>query len=223
MSETSSSSTSTSSCNVLVVDDHPLFRKGVVQLLELDPIFRCAGEAGTYDAAMEGVRKTDPDLVLLDLNMKGTSGIEILSAIKKHDPGIKVIMLTVSDSPSDLLQAIRSGADGYLLKDLEPSEILESLHRAIDGVTVLSPSLMSALASVLKQDGQAERTISALTERECNVLKGISSGQSNKVIARNLGISDGTVKVHVKHVLKKLHFRSRVEAAIWVKENDIVL
>ncbi|MCD8340317.1 MAG: two-component system response regulator NarL [Burkholderiales bacterium] len=215
--------TDSSSCNVLVVDDHPLFRKGVVQLLQLDPMFHCAGEAGTYDAAMEGVRKIDPDLVLLDLNMKGTSGIEILSAIKKHDPGIKVIMLTVSDSPSDLLQAIRSGADGYLLKDLEPSEILESLKRAVEGVTVLSPSLMSALASVLKQDSPSERSIASLTDRERAVLKGISSGQSNKVIARNLGISDGTVKVHVKHVLKKLNFRSRVEAAIWVKENDIQL
>ncbi len=207
---------------VLVVDDHPLFRRGVVQLLQLDDSFQCVGEAGTFDSAMEMVRRNELDMVLLDLNMKGTSGIEILSAIKAYDPSIRVVMLTVSDSPSDLVQAIRSGADGYLLKDLEPSEILENLHRAFEGITVLSPSLMSALAQSFKQEiNESSRSISLLTDRELAVLQGISQGMSNKAIARHLNISDGTVKVHVKHVLKKLKFRSRVEAAIWVTEHDI--
>ncbi len=209
---------------IFVVDDHPLFRRGVVQLLGLDDTFDCVGEAGTFDSALEGVRRYSPDLVILDLNMKGTSGVEILAAIKEYDPSIRVIMLTVSDSPHDLVQTIRTGADGYLLKDLEPSEILEYLHKAVDGVTVLSPSLMSALADSLKQDSiNAERSISSLTDRELAVLKGISQGLSNKAIAKQLDISDGTVKVHVKHVLKKLKFRTRVEAAIWVTEHDIKL
>ena len=156
--------------------------------------------------------------------MKGTSGIEILSAIKNHDPSIKVVMLTVSDSPNDLLQAIKTGADGYLLKDLEPEEILENINRAIEGQVVLSPVLTNALAEALKEKkDEPSRSLQGLTEKELMVLKGISQGLSNKLIARELNISDGTVKVHVKHILKKLNFHSRVEAAIWVSENNIKL
>ena len=209
---------------IFVVDDHPLFRKGVVQLLQLNPNFQVIGEAGTFEAAVAGITSKEPDLVLLDLNMKGTSGIEILSAIKKHAPSIKVVMLTVSDSPNDLLQAIKTGADGYLLKDLEPEEILENINRAIEGQVVLSPVLTNALAEALKEKrDESSRSLQGLTEKELMVLKGVSQGLSNKLIARELNISDGTVKVHVKHILKKLNFHSRVEAAIWVSENNIKL
>ena len=208
---------------IFVVDDHPLFRKGVVQLLQLNPNFQVIGEAGTFEGAVAGITSKEPDLVLLDLNMKGTSGIEILSAIKNHDPSIKVVMLTVSDSPNDL-QAIKTGADGYLLKDLEPEEILENINRAIEGQVVLSPVLTNALAEALKEKkDEPSRSLQGLTEKELMVLKGISQGLSNKLIARELNISDGTVKVHVKHILKKLNFHSRVEAAIWVSENNIKL
>ena len=209
---------------IFVVDDHPLFRKGVVQLLQLNPNFQVIGEAGTFEAAVAGITSKEPDLVLLDLNMKGTSGIEILSAIKKHDPSIKVVILTVSDSPNDLLQAIKTGADGYLLKDLEPEEILENINRAIERQVVLSPVLTNALAEALKEKrDEPSRSLQGLTEKELMVLKGVSQGLSNKLIARELNISDGTVKVHVKHILKKLNFHSRVEAAIWVSENNIKL
>ena len=209
---------------IFVVDDHPLFRKGVVQLLQLNPNFQVIGEAGTFEGAVAGITSKEPDLVLLDLNMKGTSGIEFLSAIKNHDPSIKVVMLTVSDSPNDLLQAIKTGADGYLLKDLEPEEILENINRAIEGQVVLSPVLTNALVEALKEKkDEPSRSLQGLTEKELMVLKGISQGLSNKLIARELNISDGTVKVHVKHILKKLNFHSRVEAAIWVSENNIKL
>ncbi len=207
---------------IFVVDDHPLFRKGVVQLLRLNSQFQVIGEAGTYEAAITGITSKEPDLVLLDLNMKGTSGIEILSSIKNFDPSIKVVMLTVSDSPNDLLQAIKTGADGYLLKDLEPEEILENIKRAVEGQVVLSPVLTNALAEALKEKKEEpSRSLHGLTEKELMVLKGVSQGLSNKLIARELDISDGTVKVHVKHILKKLNFHSRVEAAIWVSENNI--
>ena len=207
---------------IFVVDDHPLFRKGVVQLLRLNSQFQVFGEAGTYEAAITGITSKEPDLVLLDLNMKGTSGIEILSSIKNFDPSIKVVMLTVSDSPNDLLQAIKTGADGYLLKDLEPEEILENIKRAVEGQVVLSPVLTNALAEALKEKKEEpSRSLHGLTEKELMVLKGVSQGLSNKLIARELDISDGTVKVHVKHILKKLNFHSRVEAAIWVSENNI--
>lgn len=207
---------------IFVVDDHPLFRKGVVQLLRLNSQFQVIGEAGTYEAAITGITSKEPDLVLLDLNMKGTSGIEILSSIKNFDPSIKVVMLTVSDSPNDLLQAIKTGADGYFLKDLEPEEILENIKRAVEGQVVLSPVLTNALAEALKEKKEEpSRSLHGLTEKELMVLKGVSQGLSNKLIARELDISDGTVKVHVKHILKKLNFHSRVEAAIWVSENNI--
>lgn len=214
--------TDTTKHHVLVVDDHPLFRKGVVQLLQLDSSFTVDGEAGTYEEAIEKFEHFHPSLVLLDLNMKGTNGIEILSAIKSRDPSTRVIMLTVSDNPTDLVQAIRSGVDGYLLKDQDPDEILSKIKMAVEGKTVLSPQLMSALSASLKQDDHAlaKRELKELTNREIAVLQCIAKGMSNKAIARELDISDGTVKVHVKHVLRKLSFRSRVEAAVWMAEKE---
>lgn len=151
--------------------------------------------------------------------MKHTSGVEILTAIKTFDPSIRVIMLTVSDSPSDLLQCFQNGADGYLLKDQEPEQILEDIQKAAKGQTVLSASMNQALAECLREESfSKERRLSELTEREKSVLKLIAQGKTNKEIGKALEISDGTVKVHVKHVLHKLSFRSRVEAAVWAKE-----
>jgi two-component system nitrate/nitrite response regulator NarL len=155
--------------------------------------------------------------------MKGTSGIEILSSIKRFDPSIRVIMLTVSDNPQDLIQAIRAGVDGYLLKDLDPDEILKSLRQGIDGKTVLSPTMMRALADTFKNETAQEteyRNLDELTNREKAVLQCVAKGLSNKAIAQQLQISDGTVKVHVKHVLRKLNFRSRVEAAVWMADQE---
>ena len=186
--------------DIIVVDDHPLFRRGVIQLLKMDPSFNVVAEAGDFEAAMVAVRERDPDIVLLDLNMKHTSGVEILTAIKTFDPSIRVIMLTVSDSPSDLLQCFQNGADGYLLKDQEPEQILEDI------------------LFFREESFSKERRVSELTEREKSVLKLIAQGKTNKEIGKALEISDGTVKVHVKHVLHKLSFRSRVEAAVWAKE-----
>lgn len=133
--------------DIIVVDDHPLFRRGVIQLLKMDPSFNVVAEAGDFEAAMVAVRERDPDIVLLDLNMKHTSGVEILTAIKTFDPSIRVIMLTVSDSPSDLLQCFQNGADGYLLKDQEPEQILESRKRPNSSLCVDE----SGLSRVLKR------------------------------------------------------------------------
>lgn len=204
---------------VVVVDDHPLFRRGVVQLLKMDSLFEDIHEAGNFEGALKSVRETDPDLVLLDLNMKGTGGIQILSAIKELDPSIKVVILTVSDAPADVIQCLRNGADGFLLKDQEPEDILANIKMAMEGENVLSPSLTNALAQTLKEvPNFGKRELSSLTDREHNVLRLISQGKSNKIIARELDISEGTIKVHVKHVLRKLSFHSRVEAAVWYSE-----
>lgn len=207
---------------ILVVDDHPLFRKGVVQLLAMDPAFEVVGEAGDFASAVRLAAEKDPDLTLLDLNLKGSGGLEILAAMKDEDPSRRVVMLTVSDAPEDLMAAIRAGADGYLLKDTEPEELLERVRGALDGRTVISDALTEALAGALRDEARgARRDLRDLTEREVAVLRCIAAGQSNKVIARNLSITEGTVKVHVKHLLKKLGFRSRVEAAVWASGHGL--
>ena len=208
--------------SVLVVDDHPLFRRGVSQLLQLDPAIDVIGEAGDYESAIRLAAERDPDLTLLDLNLKNSGGLEILAALKKDDPSRRVVMLTVSDAPEDLMAAIRTGADGYLLKDMEPEQLLARVRDALEGRTVISETLTAALAAALRDEARGERRdVKDLTDRELAVLKCLAGGQSNKVIARSLSITEGTVKVHVKHLLKKLGFRSRVEAAVWASERGL--
>ena len=130
---------------IIVVDDHPLFRRGVIQLLKMDPSFNVVAEAGDFEAAMVAVRERDPDIVLLDLNMKHTSGVEILTAIKTFDPSIRVIMLTVSDSPSDLLQCFQNGADGYLLKTADEDEFLVAIRALLKGRKYISTELTGSM------------------------------------------------------------------------------
>ncbi len=208
---------------VLIVDDHPLFRRGVAQLLAMDPEIQVVGEAADQAGALAMARRHEPDLILLDLNLKGESGIDILSALKEEDAARRVVMLTVSDAPDDLMQAIRAGADGYLLKDMEPEDLLERVREALTGTTVISDALAGRLAAALRAEAQdsarkSERDLALLTDREQAVLRCLADGQSNKLIARTLSITEGTVKVHVKHLLKKLNFRSRVEAAVWATQ-----
>ena len=206
---------------VVLIDDHPLFRKGVGQLLALDSTFRVVGEAGDGATGVERVRALDPDLVLLDLNMKGMGGIATLAAIKADMPHVRVIVLTVSDSRDDLTAAIRAGADGYLLKDTDPEQVVEHLRRGIQGELVVSDSLAGALVQALRAQvrapdaSESADAADALTDREREILRALATGRSNKMIARELSIAEGTVKVHVKNVLRKLGLRSRVEAAVW--------
>ncbi|MCA3219741.1 MAG: two-component system response regulator NarL [Burkholderiales bacterium] len=213
---------------VLIVDDHPLFRRGVAQLLAMDPEIEVIGEAAHGAAAVELARAKEPDLILLDLNLKSAAGsaeigIDVLTALKDDDPARRVVMLTVSDAPDDLMHAIRAGADGYLLKDMEPEDLLARVREALTGTTVISDALAGRLAAALPAEAQdigrkAERDLSSLTDREQAVLRCVAEGQSNKLTARTLNITEGTVKVHVKHLLKKLGFRSRVEAAVWATQ-----
>jgi len=211
---------------VLVVDDHPLFRKGVVQLLAMEPSIEVVGEAGNRAQALALVQQHEPDLILLDLNLKAESGLDILAAIKADDPSRRVVMLTVSDAAEDLMGAIRAGADGYLLKDMEPEQLLDRVRASLAGETVIGETLAARLASALRQEAQdsaagLRRDLSLLTEREQQVLRCLADGQSNKRIARTLSITEGTVKVHVKNLLKKLSFRSRVEAAVWMAQQAL--
>lgn len=208
--------------SVVIVDDHPLFRKGLRQLLELDEQFTLLGEAASGPEGIEQIGLHRPDLVLLDLHMRGMNGIETLKAIKADDVERLVIMLTVSDAEDDLVAALRNGADGYLLKDMEPEELLLKLSGAARGRVMLDDAMTGRLAETLRGDSARVTPDSVdLTERETEILTLIASGLSNKLIARELSISDGTVKVHVKHLLRKLNLRSRLEAAVWAHEHGV--
>ena len=205
---------------VLVIDDHPLFRKGAEQLISLDEDFELAGEATNGERGVELTRQLKPDVVLLDLNMQDMDGIAVLKQLKAKEHEQVVIMLTVSNAEDDIIAALRCGADGYLLKDMEPEEILIKLRRAIGGQTVLDESISTLLANVLRNENRSPPLNQIeFTSREKQIVSLIAEGKSNKAIARELGISDGTVKVHVKNVLRKLNLSSRLEAAVWAFEH----
>ena len=201
---------------ILVIDDHPLFRKGVGQLIAIAPHLELVGEASNGEDGVAMARELDPDLVLLDLHMTGMSGIQTLKAIRDAGLDCRVVILTVSDSADDLVAAIRSGADGYLLKDMEPEDLLAAVDDTLNGRTVISDRLNGLLARAIREEAAAkQRDTAALTDREREILQGLAQGLSNKLIARSLEITEATVKVHVKNLLKKLGFRSRLEAAVW--------
>jgi two-component system nitrate/nitrite response regulator NarL len=205
---------------LIVIDDHPLFRRGVADLIGMQPSLRLVGAAASGEEGLALVAEHAPDLVLLDLNMRGMDGLETLQRIKASGCDTRVIMLTVSDNETDVVAALRAGADGYLLKDMEPEEILQQLTDAAGGRLAVSPRLTELLARALRQDPHPRDPESAqLTEREAQILRLVSAGKSNKMIARTLDITEGTVKVHVKNLLKKLNLRSRVEAAVWAVEH----
>lgn len=204
----------------VVIDDHPLFRKGVADLIGMAPGLLLVGEAADGESGIRVVETTHPDLILLDLNMKGLDGIETLKRLREFDPEVRVVMLTVSDDEEDVVAALRAGADGYLLKDMEPEEILASLERVTQGRLALSDRLVDLIARALREEPSPARLSEAgLTPREEEILGLLERGYSNKLIARDLDLSVGTVKVHVKHVLKKLRLKTRVEAAVWAVQN----
>lgn len=201
---------------ILIVDDHPLFRKGVIQLIQAVPEFKFVGEAANGQDGIRLAHELQPDMILLDLNMKGMNGIEVLKAIKDAGLDSRVIMLTVSDLAEDLVAALQSGADGYLLKDMEPEDLMAHLTEAARGKIALTPRLTQLLAASLRDMSRPRSPDEAgLTDQENRILELIADGKSNKLIAKELNIAEGTVKVHVKHLLKKLNLRSRVEAAVW--------
>ncbi|MDP2833936.1 MAG: two-component system response regulator NarL [Pseudomonadota bacterium] len=204
---------------LLVIDDHPLFRKAILQLVNMTGDFEVVGEASSGREGLELAQSLQPDMILLDLNMKEMNGIEVLKVIKSWGLDSRVVMLTVSDEASDLIAALRAGADGYLLKEMEPEDLFAKLKDAAAGQVILTERLTRLLAHSLREDGKPKDPAQAgLTEQESRILDLIAQGKSNKLIARELNIADGTVKVHVKHLLRKLNLRSRVEAAVWAVE-----
>lgn len=204
---------------VIIIDDHPLFRRGLTQLLATLPCFELLGEASCGKDGIALVKATRPDLLLLDMNMKDMSGLDVLRELKNDELDTRIVMITVSDQAADLIAALRAGADGYLLKDIEPEQMLENLQSVVDGRIIVSETLTHLLAVALRQQKRPPNPEEAgLTEQELRILERIANGKSNKLIGKELDIAEGTVKVHVKHILRKLNLRSRVEAAVWSVE-----
>lgn len=205
---------------VMLIDDHALFRRGVRQIMSDDSNFEIVGEAASGSEGLACALTLQPDMVLIDLNMKGMDGLETLRRFKATGLGARCIVLTVSDAEEDLLEALRAGADGYLLKDMEPEDLCSSLLKASMGTTVLQDRLTDVLKNVALEPTYKKHTSDGeLTEREREILQCLADGLNNKSIARTLGISSTTVKVHVKNVLRKLNLSSRLEAAVWKHQN----
>ena len=207
---------------ILLIDDHPMLRSGVKQLISLEPQLKVIGEASNGQQGIELAEKLDPDLILLDLNMPGMNGLETLDQLRTRTLSGRVVVFSVSNHEDDVISALKRGADGYLLKDMEPEDLLRSLHQAAAGQVVLSEALTPVLAASLRESRpSSERDVQQLTPRECDILKLIAQGLPNKMIARKLMITESTVKVHVKHLLKKMKLKSRVEAAVWVLQEKV--
>lgn len=214
--------TGMSPASILLIDDHPLLRKGVKQLIDLEDNIQVVGEASNAHEGLEKALELDPDLILLDLNMPEINGIETLKMLRDADVTSRVVVFTVSDNEEDVVAALKAGADGYLLKDMEPESLLRNLEQAALGKMVISDRLTALLAQAL-QSGRTNKNADteSLTPREKQIIKLISAGLPNKLIARKLNITEGTVKVHVKHLLKKLRLRSRVEVAVWAVQEGL--
>jgi len=201
---------------VLLIDDHTLFRLGLKNLLERSGI-EVVGAASTGKEGLEMIHSTDPDVILLDMRMPDMDGLEVLRQLRESGVTIPISMLTTSNEEHDLIESLRNGSQGYLLKDMDPEELVAALHKIVDGETIVAPQLAGTLARALQgkpEEPEQKTPLSELTPRELEILEHLAIGQSNKVIARELGITDGTVKLHVKSVLRKLDVRSRVEAAV---------
>ena len=208
---------------VLIIDDHALFRVGLQGLLEQ----RGIEVADAVASGIEGIQRAQelqPDIILLDLRMPDMGGLEVLQKLREMETSIPVVMLTTSNDESDLIKSLRSGAQGYLLKDMEPDELVSALRDIENGKNVVAQDLTDALARMVQGDSNVvddDGPFSDLTPREMEILCLLAEGQSNKLIARNLGISDGTVKLHVKAILRKLGIHSRVEAAVIAVEQGL--
>lgn len=199
---------------VILVDDHPLMRRGISQLLELDSRFTVVAEASNGTEALAEAGRLSPDVILLDLHMKGLSGLDTLKALRNEGVAARILVLTVSDARNDIYAMLDAGADGYLLKDSEPETLLQQIVAGAQGDNVYSSVVRDYLAT---RTGNSD-PFQTLTERETDVLQQVARGLSNKEIASTLHISEETVKVHIRNLLRKLDVRSRVAATVlWLE------
>ena len=212
---------------VLLVDDHTLFRSGIRLLLQAQPDFEIVGEAADGLDAVKRARQLQPDVVLLDLNLPGLSGLEALPLIGEDSPNSAVLVLTVSEEAQELVAALQAGARGYLLKNIDADVLTSSIRKAARGEDVIAEVMTAKLVAQVRNrtappaatsNGEREK----LTPREREILQSLARGESNKEIARRFDLAESTVKIHVQNILKKLHLNSRVQAAVFAVEHGWV-
>ncbi|WP_028357796.1 response regulator [Brackiella oedipodis] len=214
----------TSKPRILLIDDHSLFRSGLKFLIQSTDTFEVCDEAVNGLDGIKKMQQSQPDIVLLDLNMPVMNGLEALPLLLQIKPQTPIIMLTVSENAADLAECMRLGASGYLLKNINIDFLNSSLEHALQGDSVLSPEMTSKMLAQLRQRDPQKKTMGpdALTKREKEILHWLAMGSSNKEIAKGLQISESTIKVHVQNILKKLQLSSRVQAAIYAVEHGLV-
>jgi two-component system nitrate/nitrite response regulator NarL len=211
---------------LLLIDDHALCRRGLAELLTRTAAIEVVATSGNAEEAQRLVRECAPDLVVLDLRMTPTDGLTLLKRLREQGCTTPVVILTMSDARTDVAEALRLGVQGYLLKDMEPDAIADAIWRAAQGELVMAPAVAAKLGDILRDKQSAnehENAIRQLTGRERQILAHVAAGRSNKAIARALGISHDTVKLHVRHILAKLSLSSRVEAAVFAVEHRVTL
>lgn len=211
---------------VLIVDDHTLFRSGIKLLLQRQSGFEVVGEAGDGLEGAKLAKRLKPDVVLLDLHMPGSGGLDTLPLLKEEAPQSQVVMLTVSEDAEDLLEALRMGARGYLLKNIDTDFLLDSIRRAAAGESVMSAQMAGKLADAMRVPAKgktAAADTNKLSPREREIIVMLARGASNKEIARTLALAESTVKIHVQGILRKLNLASRVQAAVYAVEHGLVV
>lgn len=206
---------------IIVVDDHALFRRGLISLLEEMPEFHVVGEAVNGQEALAVIERVQPDVVLLDINMPVMDGIQALGAIRKTDINRKVLMLTISQNDDDLIGAIVAGANGYILKNTEPEVLKNTILQVQAGNSVLSPEITARVLQAVRRS-QTDRNRGLLSEREVDVLKCLARGQTTTQIAGVLFISENTVKTHIRHILEKMEVNNRAEAVARAAQMDLI-
>jgi DNA-binding NarL/FixJ family response regulator len=212
---------------VIIADDHALFRRGLQMVLESEDDIEVLGEAGDGEEAIQQATEHMPDLVLMDVRMPARGGIEATREIKDALPHVKILMLTISDEEEDLYDAIKAGASGYLLKEISIEEVADAIRKVHAGQSLISPSMASKLlnefAAMAKKDEEKQQMPAPrLTEREMEVLTLVAQGLNNRDIAKELFISENTVKNHVRNILEKLHLHSRMEAVVYAVREKLL-
>jgi len=238
-------STPNTPIRLLVVDDHNLFRRGLIALLGQDARLQVVGEAGDASQALHVAERLKPDLILLDNHLPGVQGVDAIADLRQAVPGVRIVMLTVSENVQDMAAGLRAGADGYLLKTIHTEDLCDSICKVWEGDSVVSPEMMGKLVGLLRQAPAAEGTVAApleepaprvavavsvsaddpihqLSPREREILALIAKGDSNKHIARALDIAETTVKIHVQHILRKLGLTNRVHAAVYATGRGVI-